>query len=73
MGDNILELVLKEHKGTVMIASDKITLEASSELSLGLLNESKSISTNNYRNAIVSFAKKPLISFQVNCSIMLTH
>ena len=65
LGDNILDLVLKEHQGTVMIASDKITLEASSELSLGLLNESRLISANNYRDTIVSFAKKPLISFQV--------
>lgn len=66
LGDNILELVLKEHEGTVMIASDKITLEASSELSLGLLNDANLISTNNYQNSIVSYAKKPLISFQVN-------
>ena len=38
LGDNIIDFVLKEFSGTVLITSDKITIEANSELSLGILN-----------------------------------
>lgn len=66
LGDNIIDYVLKEFSGTVMITSDKIMLEANSELSLGLLNDHKNLSKNEFKKRIVSFAKKPLKSFQIS-------
>tara|TARA_B100000809_G_scaffold245611_1_gene272738 strand:+ start:430 stop:1188 length:759 start_codon:yes stop_codon:yes gene_type:complete len=66
LGDNIVDYVLKEFSGTVMITSDKIMLEANSDLSLGLLNDNKNLSKNEFKKRIVSFAIKPLKSFQIN-------
>tara|TARA_B110000238_G_C16074571_1_gene416477 strand:+ start:195 stop:953 length:759 start_codon:yes stop_codon:yes gene_type:complete len=66
LGDNIVDFVLKEFSGTVMITSDKITVKADSELSLGLLNENKNLPKNPFKKTLVSFALKPLKSFQIH-------
>jgi nucleotide-binding universal stress UspA family protein len=66
LGDNIIDFVLKEFAGTVMITSDKITVKANAELSLGLLNETNNLPKNEYKKTLVSFALKPLKSFQIN-------
>jgi nucleotide-binding universal stress UspA family protein len=66
LGDNIIDFVLKEFAGTVMITSDKITVKADSELSLGLLNENKNLPKNRFKKTLVSFALKPLKSFQIH-------
>jgi nucleotide-binding universal stress UspA family protein len=71
LGDNIIDFVLKEFSGTVLITSDKITIEANSELSLGVLNNSKIINTNRYEEALVSFATKPLKAFQISSKTAL--
>ena len=65
-GDNIIDFVLKEFSGTVMITSDKIEVAATTELSLGLLNENESLPKNEFKKALVSFAVKPLKSFQIH-------
>lgn len=65
-GDNIINFVLKEFSGTVMITSDKIEVAATTELSLGFLNENKGLPKNKFKKALVSFAVKPLKSFQIH-------
>lgn len=72
-GDNIIDFVLKEFSGTVMITSDKIEVVATNELSLGLLNENKSLPKNKFKKALVSFAVKPLKSFQIHNNTTLKN
>lgn len=62
MGDNITQFILKKHKGIIVIADDKNTLDPNEELSLGLLNNVKSI--NKLTKDIISSTKKPLTSFK---------
>lgn len=66
LGDGITDAVLKNCNGTVMVASDKITLEANSKLSLGILNNTKVINSNKHKETMVSFAEKPLKAFQIS-------
>jgi nucleotide-binding universal stress UspA family protein len=73
LGDNIIDFVLKEFSGTVMISSDKITVEANSELSLGLLNENENLPKNELKKTIISFAIKPLKSFQISNNTKLKN
>jgi nucleotide-binding universal stress UspA family protein len=73
LGDNIIDFVLKKFSGTVLITSNKITLEANSKLSLGILNNSKIINTNRYKEALVSFATIPLKAFQISSKTALKN
>jgi nucleotide-binding universal stress UspA family protein len=73
LGDNIINFVLKEFAGTVMITSDKITVKANSELSLGLLNENENLPKNPFKKTLVSFALKPLKSFQIHNNTRLKN
>lgn len=65
IGDNIINHVLKEYSGTVMIVSDNNLLEASSDISLGLLDNVNAFS-NKFAETIVSYSDKSLISFCIN-------
>ena len=56
-----------------MITSDKIEVAATTELSLGLLNENKSLPKNEFKKALVSFAVKPLKSFQIHNNAKLKN
>ncbi|WP_043707305.1 adenine nucleotide alpha hydrolase family protein [Tenacibaculum ovolyticum] len=62
MGDNITKFILKKHKGTIVIADDKNTLNPNEELSLGVLNNVKPI--NKLTKDIISSTKKPLTSIK---------
>jgi nucleotide-binding universal stress UspA family protein len=73
LGDNIIDFVLKKFSGTVLITSNKITLEANSKLSLGILNNSKIINTNRYKEALVSFTTIPLKAFQISSKTALKN
>lgn len=64
-GDNIIDFVLKEYEGTIMVASMKNPLKASSELSLGLLNDNTDLNSNRFKEILISFATKPLKSFKI--------
>lgn len=63
IGDNIIQFILKKHKGIIVIVDDKNVLEPNKELQIGLFNSTKanSIFTNN----IVKSTKKPLKSFKI--------
>lgn len=65
IGDNIIDHVLKEYSGTVMVTSDNNLLEANSEISLGLLDNINTFS-NKYAETIVSYSDKFLTSFCIN-------
>jgi len=39
IGDNVTQFIMKNHKGAIMIASEKEILEPNQPISLGLLNE----------------------------------
>ena len=65
IGDNIIDHVLKEYSGTVMVASENNLLEANSKISLGLLNDVNSFS-NKYAETIVSYSDSTLTSFCIN-------
>ena len=65
-GDNIINFILKEFAGTVMITSEKIEIPANTELCLGLLNENENPQSNPFKKALISFATKPLRHFQIS-------
>ncbi|QTE21461.1 universal stress protein [Polaribacter cellanae] len=64
-GDNLIDLILKEFNGTILIVSEENLLEAKEEISLGLLNN-VNLSTNRFMETLVSYSNKPLKSFQIN-------
>ena len=67
IGDNIIDHILKEYSGTVMVVSENNLLEANSKISLGLLNDVNSFS-NKYAETIVSYSDSKLTSLCINDS-----
>lgn len=65
VGDNIIDYVLKEYSGTVMIVSGNNLLEASSDITLGLLDNVNTFS-NKFAETIVSYSDKSFVSFCIN-------
>ncbi|QOD59712.1 universal stress protein [Polaribacter haliotis] len=64
-GDNVINLILKEFNGTILIVSEENPLEAKEEISLGLLNN-VNLSENRFMETLASYSNKPLKSFQIN-------
>ncbi len=64
-GDNVMNLILKEFKGIVMIASDKNMFEASENLNPAVLNSANTLPKNDLINNLLSSIKKPLTSFKI--------
>ena len=66
VGDQITQFVLKNFKGTVMIASDQNTLEPNKEISLGMLNgTTNDISHIDFAEDLIKNAQLPLKSFKI--------
>ena len=63
IGDNIIQFILKKHKGIIVIVDDKNVLEPNKELQIGLFNSTKANSV--FTNNIVKSTKKPLKSFKI--------
>jgi nucleotide-binding universal stress UspA family protein len=63
LGDNITQLVLKKHTGTVVITDDENCLEPNEELSLGLFQNTSSNSALVER--ITNATQKPLTYFKI--------
>ena len=63
MGDYITPFILKKHKGIIVIADDKNTLEPNKELSLGFFNDTKA--NNAFTNKIIDFSDKNLRSYKI--------
>lgn len=64
IGDKLLNYVLKEYSGTVVIASDNNLLEASSNITLGLLDNLNTFS-NKFAETIISYSDNSLTSFSI--------
>ena len=62
-GDNITQFILKKHKGTIVIANDKNTLEPNKELYLGLFDNATI--KGNYTEGIINASQKPLTYFKI--------
>ncbi|QTD36186.1 universal stress protein [Polaribacter batillariae] len=65
LGDNIIDFLLKEFSGTILIVSEENLLEVNEEISIGLLNN-VNLSSNKFMETLVSYSKKPLKSFQID-------
>lgn len=64
-GDNLVNFILKEFKGIVMIASDKKMFEVTDNLNLGAINNIETSGKNYVIDNILSNIKKPLTLFKV--------
>lgn len=64
-GDSITEYILANFNGTVMISSDKNSLEPNKELSLGLLNDTEHLNAISFAEDLLKHTQKPLKTFKV--------
>lgn len=65
MGDNIIQLVLKQHKGVIMISPDEQVIEPNKKLTLGLLNNSDGNFNFEFEKDLMNHINKPFKSFKV--------
>jgi len=63
IGDNIIQFILKKHKGTIVIIDDKNVLEPNKELQIGLFNRAKV--NSKFTNYIINSTEKPIKSFKI--------
>ena len=66
VGDNIIDFVLRSHKGAVYIASHKSKIAPENNLSVGIFNEVESnLENNNLIQRLVEFSTIPLKHFKI--------
>ncbi|WP_142784747.1 universal stress protein [Changchengzhania lutea] len=65
IGDNITHLILKEHKGVIMIAADKNPLEPNKEISLGILNDMNESFNLEFAEDLIHHSQTPIKSFNI--------
>jgi nucleotide-binding universal stress UspA family protein len=65
LGDNITDFVLQKHNGSVIIASEKNTLEPHKKLSLGFLNNTKDDANISLTRELKEKSKEPIKYFRV--------
>ena len=65
LGDNIIDFVLKIHKGPVMIASNKNGLDPDKELHLGLFNDKEESFNLEFTEDLIAQTIRPLKSFSI--------
>jgi nucleotide-binding universal stress UspA family protein len=65
IGDQITQYVLKQYKGTVLISSNKSTLEPNQQISLGLLNGTNEHLNVDFADDLMNYAEVPLTSFKI--------
>jgi nucleotide-binding universal stress UspA family protein len=63
IGDNITQIVLNKHSGTVVITDFNKVLEPNNELSIGLFNTA--ITSDEIIEKIIGSTEKPLTSFKI--------
>ncbi|WP_452224868.1 universal stress protein [Lacinutrix chionoecetis] len=64
IGDNLIDTVLKNHKGTVLIASGERPLQPNQDISLGVFN--KKINTNTpFNNVLIQRSQQPIKLFTI--------
>ncbi|RAJ12097.1 universal stress protein [Olleya aquimaris] len=65
IGDNLIDVVLKNHDGVIMVASDKHPLQPNQEISIGLLNQEQSTPNIYFLDKLIHKTKQPLKSFKI--------
>lgn len=65
IGNNITQLVLKQHDGVIMIVDENNTIEPNLDLALGILNSRDNKLNINFADALISHEKQPLKSFKI--------
>ncbi|WP_158839938.1 universal stress protein [Polaribacter sp. L3A8] len=65
LGDNITDFVLQKHIGSVIIASEKSTLEPHKKLNLGFLNNTKDNTSISLALELKEKSKEPIKYFRV--------
>ena len=65
IGDNVTQFIMKNHKGAIMIASEKEILEPNQPISLGLLNEKDTSINIDFAEDLMKHAQQPLMSFNI--------
>ena len=65
IGDNIIDFVLKSHKGAILIASHNNSLDPENELAVGLFNAKESSIKNSVVEELINNSKLPLRSFKI--------
>jgi hypothetical protein len=66
VGDNMVDFVIKNYSGVIMIASDVNVMEPNLELSLGVLNNVEKSFNMEFANSLVGHTQKPLKLFKTN-------
>ena len=64
-GDNLIDFVLKKHKGVIMIATEENSLQPNQDISLGILNQDKNVPNINFVTELINQSQQPLKSFKV--------
>ncbi len=66
VGDNILDFVLKAHKGAVFVVSHKIQITPEDQLRLGIFNEDESnLREDNHIKTLAEYSTIPLKHFKI--------
>ncbi|MCA0152565.1 universal stress protein [Winogradskyella vincentii] len=65
IGDNIIDFVLKSHKGAVLVASHNSSLTPDHDLSIGIFNEEESNLKDSLIEDLVEYSTLPLKSFKI--------
>jgi len=63
IGDNIIQYIIKKHKGTIVIVDDKNVLEPNRELHIGLFNNTNA--NSKLVNTLINSTQKSLKSFKI--------
>jgi len=65
VGDNIIDFVLKSHKGAILVASHNSSLAPEKDLSVGIFNEEESNLKDSLIADLVEYSTLPLKSFKI--------
>ncbi|MBO6607701.1 universal stress protein [Psychroserpens sp.] len=66
VGDNIIDFVLKSHKGAVFIASSNSKLTPEAQLSVGLFNQDESnLKSNDLMTNLIEYSATPIRHFKI--------
>ncbi|MDO7173482.1 universal stress protein [Mariniflexile sp. AS56] len=64
-GNKIIQFVIKQFNGTILIADPNNSLDSSKELSLGVLNSMNAMLNNSLTETLLANTKEPLKSFKI--------
>jgi nucleotide-binding universal stress UspA family protein len=65
IGDNIIQFIIEKYRGAIMIAANENALEPNKDISLGILNGSKTSFDFELMEGLMAHTQKPLKSFKI--------